>query len=472
MPKPSHLLKQRFAFEPTAGQLRLFDLMDKFLDNKHSSKILILRGYAGTGKTSLIPALVQVLPLFNFKFLLMAPTGRAAKVMSGYTKRSAFTIHKIIFKQVADSGSGLLKFSRLKNYNKHTIFIVDEASMLSEDDNYGQAGVLSQLMDFVFEHPSNKLMLIGDTAQLPPVGQENSPALDKLLIESKFKRPVLEVELTEVMRQQKNSGILINATKLRNQLNSNKVSNKVEIAFETAQFKDVYKMTGEKLEDGLRYSYNKFGEEQTMVVCRSNKSALMFNNHIRMSLLYRQDEVEAGDHLMIVRNNYHYVPTDSPSGFLANGDYVWVKKIVNTEELYGFRFATLEFKLIDLPEAVPFEAKVILDTLQTHTPALTPVQNKALYSAVLEDYSDITNKKLLNEKLREDPYLNALQIKYAYAVTCHKSQGGQWKSVFVDQGYITEEQINKEYIRWLYTAITRASQELYLVNFNPKLFKN
>ncbi len=468
MPQPSHLLKQRFAFEPTAGQLKLFDLMDDFLNPDHPSEILVLKGYAGTGKTSLIPALVEVLPLFNFKYLLMAPTGRAAKVMSGYTKRSAFTIHKIIFKQIADPGSGSLKFSRLKNYNKNTVFVVDEASMLSEDDNYGQAGVLSQLMDFVFEHPTNKLILIGDTAQLPPVGQDKSPALDRQFIEHKFKRSALEVELTEVMRQQQNSGILINATNLRAQLKTNTVN----IQLETKQFKDVYKMTGEKLEDGLRYSYDKYGSENTMVVCRSNKSALLFNNHIRMGLLYRQEEVEAGDHLMVVRNNYHYVPENSPSGFLANGDYLWVKKMVNTEDMYGFRFATLEFQLVDLPEAEPFEAKVILDTLHTHTPALTPEQNKELYAAVLEDYRDITNKKLLNEKLREDPYLNALQIKYAYAVTCHKSQGGQWKSVFVDQGYITEEQINKEYIRWLYTAITRASNELYLVNFNQKLFKN
>lgn len=467
MPIPSHLLKQRFAYEPTAGQLKLFDKMDDFLSLKHPSEILVLRGYAGTGKTSLIPALVEVLPLFNFKFLLMAPTGRAAKVMSGYTKRSAFTLHKIIFRQVADPGSGQLKFKRLKNYYKNTIFIVDEASMLSEDDNYGQAGVLSELMSFVFEHSSNKLILIGDTAQLPPVGQENSPALDRSFLEAKFKRATLEVELTEVMRQQLGSGILSNATELRNQLHTDSVN----IQFETKRYKDVYRMTGEKLEDGLRYSYDKHGPEDTMVVCRSNKSAVMFNKHIRMSILYRQDEVEAGDHLMIVRNNYHYVPTDSPSGFLANGDFVWVKKIVNTEEMYGFRFATLELQLVDLPNAEPFEAKVILDTLHTQTPALTQEQNKELYFKVLDDYQDITNKKLLTEKLREDAYLNALQIKYAYAVTCHKSQGGQWKSVFVDQGYLTEEQINKEYIRWLYTAITRATKELFLVNFNQQLFK-
>ena len=467
MPLASHILKQRFAFEPTAGQLKLFEMMDDFLNPNHPSEVLVLKGYAGTGKTSLIPALVQVLPLFNYKFLLMAPTGRAAKVMSGYTKRSAFTIHKIVFKQVADPGSGQLKFTKLKNYNHNTVFIVDEASMLSEDDNYGQAGVLSQLMSFVFEHPSNKLILIGDTAQLPPVGQEKSVALDKVFIESKFNRPALGVELTEVMRQQKDSGILINATQLRNQLNTEKV----DIKFETKQFKDVYRMTGEKLEDGLRYSYDKYGPEDTMIVCRSNKSAVLFNKHIRMSILFREDEVEAGDHLMIVRNNYHYVPPDAPSGFLANGDFVWIKKMVNTEEMYGLRFATLELRLVDLPDAEPFEAKVILDTLHTYTPALSQEQNKELYFKVLEDYADITNKKLLNEKLREDPYLNALQIKYAYAVTCHKSQGGQWKSVFVDQGYLSEEQINKEYLRWLYTAITRATKELYLVNFNQKLFK-
>jgi len=468
VPSPSHLLKQRFNFEPTAGQLRLFDMVDNFLNPAYLADILVLKGYAGTGKTSLLPALVKVLPLFNYKSLLMAPTGRAAKVMSGYTKRSAFTVHKIIFKQVADPGSGLLKFNKLKNYSRNTVFIVDEASMLSEDDNFGQSGVLSELMQFVFEHPSNKLMLIGDTAQLPPVGQDKSAALDKVFLETNFKRLVLEVELTEVMRQQQESGILNNATSLREQIKMDKVN----IQFETKQYKDIFRMTGEKLEDGLRYSYDKYGPEDTMVVCRSNKSAVLFNKHIRMSLLYRQDEVEAGDHLMIVRNNYHYVPSNAPSGFLANGDFVWVKKIVSEEEMYGFRFATLELQLIDLPDSDSFEAKVILDTLHSHTPALTTEQNKELYFKVLEDYQDITDKKIKNEKLREDPYLNALQIKYAYAVTCHKSQGGQWKSVFVDQGYITDELINKEYLRWLYTAITRATNELYLVNFNQKLFAN
>lgn len=321
MPSPSHILKQKFPYEATAGQLRLFDTMDDFLDPNHPSDVLVLKGYAGSGKTSLLPALVKVLPLFNYKSMLMAPTGRAAKVMSGYTKRTAFTIHKIIFKQVADPGSGQLRFKRVKNYNRNMVFIVDEASMLSEDDSFGQSGVLSELMQYVFEHPSNKLILIGDTAQLTPVGQEKSVALDPGFLENNFKRSILEVELTEVMRQQQESGILINATKLRKQLGVEPIA----IGFETKNFTDVFRMTGEKLEDGLRYSYEKYGPEETMVVCRSNKSAVLFNKHIRMSILYRQDEVEAGDYLMVVRNNYYYVPPNAPSGFVANGDFVWVK---------------------------------------------------------------------------------------------------------------------------------------------------
>ncbi len=468
MPKPSHLLKQKFAFEPTAGQLALFEQMDNFLSPHHASQVLVLKGYAGTGKTSLIATLVQVLPLFNLKYMLMAPTGRAAKVMSGYSKRTAFTIHKIIFKQVADPASGLLTFKRVKNYNKHTIFMVDEASMLSHTKEYGTEGVLASLMEYVFEHPSNKLILIGDTAQLPPVGQLDSPALDSHLLASFFKKEVLKVELTEVMRQQADSGILLNATRLRNQLKKNTPT----ICLQTQGFKDVFKMTGEKLEDGLRYSYDKFGPEETMVVCRSNKSAVLYNKHIRTAILYRQDEIEAGDYLMVVRNNYHFVPDNTPSGFLANGDYVWVKKIINTEEMYGFRFATLELQLVDIPGAQPFEAKVILDTLHTHTPALSPEQNKELYARVLEDYPEVTSKKQLHKELRANPYLNALQIKYAYAVTCHKSQGGQWKSVFVDQGYLTDEQVNSEYLRWLYTAITRATEQLFFVNFNPVFFQS
>lgn len=467
MPLPSSLLKQKFEYEPTSGQLKLFEKMDAFLDKKHSSQVLLLKGYAGTGKTSVVASLVQILLLFNFKYMLLAPTGRAAKVMGGYSQRTAFTIHKIIFKQIADPTSGKIKFARVKNYNKNTLFIVDEASMLSYSSDFGAKGVLWNLMEYVFEHPSNKLMLVGDTAQLPPVGQSDSPALDSEVIANAFNKQVLEVELTEVMRQQINSGILNNATSLRTQLQLPKVN----IKLQTQGYSDIYRMPGEKLEEGLRYAYDTFGPEQTIVVCRSNKAAVQYNNHIRLGILYRQDELEAGDHLMIVRNNYFYVPDDAPSGFIANGDYVWVKKIISTEEMYGFRFANLELQMLDTPNALPFEAKVILDTLHTNSSALTPEQNKELFDKVLEDYPEVSSKKKLQEILKSHPYLNALQIKYAYAVTCHKSQGGQWKTVFVDQGYITEEHLTHEYIRWLYTAVTRATEQLFLINFARTFFK-
>ena len=427
---------------------------------------MILQGYAGTGKTSIVSALVKTLPLFNYKYLLLAPTGRAAKVISAYTERAAFTIHKIIYKQVADPKSGQLKFRRVKNYNKNTVFVVDEASMLSEGNSFGEIGLLQDLLAFVFEHNSNKLLLIGDTAQLPPVGQTFSAGLDRQHLQDTTGKKVLFAELEEVMRQNESSGILKNATELRRSL----ADNELHIRLRTNGLDDIFQMSAERLADGLNYAYAKYGMQETIVVCRSNRDAVQYNKHIRDQLLFRSEEIEAGDILMIVRNNYFYVPDDAPSGFLANGDFVEITKVVSFEEIYGLRFATLRLQLINDHEPDPFEAKVILDTLHTNSPALTQEQNKELYEAVLEDYTDISVKKELNEALRLDPYLNALQIKFAYAITCHKSQGGQWQAVFVDQGYLTEELINKEFIRWLYTAITRATDQLFLINFHNDFF--
>ena len=427
---------------------------------------MILQGYAGTGKTSVMSALVKTLPLFNYKYLLLAPTGRAAKVLSSYTQKSAFTIHKIIYKQVADPKSGQLRFRRVKNYNKDTIFVVDEASMLSEGNSFGETGLLKDLLAFVFEHNSNKLLLIGDTAQLPPVGQTFSAGLDKQHVEDVTGKKVLFAELNEVMRQNESSGILMNATELRKIL----VADKLDIRLRTNGLEDIFQMSAERLADGLNYAYDKFGMHETIVICRSNRDAVQYNKHIRDQLLFRSEEIEAGDMLMIVRNNYFYVPDDAPSGFLANGDFVEIRKVVSFEELYDLRFATLRLQLINDQESEPFEAKVVLDTLHTNSPALTQDQNKELYEAVLEDYTDITDKKELNEALRIDPYLNALQIKFSYAITCHKSQGGQWQAVFVDQGYLTEELINTEFVRWLYTAVTRATTQLFLINFHKDFF--
>jgi len=466
LPNPSSILQQKFPYTPTEGQQKLFLVFDSFIDKKKDNRLMILQGYAGTGKTSVMSALVKTLPLFNYKYLLLAPTGRAAKVLSSYTERSAFTIHKIIYKQVADPKSGQLKFKRVKNYNKETVFVVDEASMLSEGNSFGENGLLKDLLAFVFEHDSNKLLLIGDTAQLPPVGQTFSPGLNKQHVEDATGKKVLFVELNEVMRQNESSGILLNATNLRRVLGEDELN----IRLRTNGLGDIFQMSAERLADGLNYAYAKFGMHETIVICRSNRDAVQYNRHIRDQLLIRSEEIEAGDMLMIVRNNYFYVPDDAPSGFLANGDFVEITKVVSFEELYGLRFATLMLQLINDQASEPFEAKVILDTLHTNSPALSQEQNKELYGAVLEDYTDITDKKELNEALRIDPYLNALQIKFAYAITCHKSQGGQWQAVFVDQGYLTEELINTEFVRWLYTAITRATKELFLINFHKDFF--
>lgn len=427
---------------------------------------MILQGFAGTGKTSVVSALVKTVPLFNLKFLLMAPTGRAAKVLSAYTNRTAFTIHKIIYKQVADPKSGQLRFRRVKNYNKNTIFIIDEASMLSEASEFGNSGLLHDLVTFVFENTSNRLLLIGDTAQLPPVGQSYSAGLEKAYLEKITGKKVLFTCLNEVMRQNADSGILGNATGLRLSLDRENS----DIRLNTSGLSDVFRMSADRLIDGLNYAYDKYGLDETIVICRSNRDAVLFNKHIREQLLFRTEEIEAGDKLMIVRNNYFYVPEDAPSGFLANGDFAEIMKIRSFEEMYGFRFADLELQLINGSDAQPFEAKVILDTIHSHSPALTTEQNRDLYNAVLEDYEDIADKKELKATIVNDPYLNALQVKFAYAITCHKSQGGQWNAVFVNQGYLTEERINKEFTRWLYTAVTRAKEELYLVNFHPRFF--
>ena len=466
MPNPSSILQQKFPYTPTKGQHDLFLAFNSFIDKKQDNSLMILQGYAGTGKTSVVSALVKTLPLFNYKFLLLAPTGRAAKVLSAYTERAAFTIHKIIYKQVADPKSGQLKFRRIKNYNKNTVFVVDEASMLSESNSFGEIGLLKDLLAFVFEHNSNKLLLIGDTAQLPPVGQTFSAGLDRQHLQDTTGKKVLFAELDEVMRQNESSGILKNATELRRIL----VADELNIRLQTNGLNDIFQMSAERLADGLNYAYAKYSMHETIVVCRSNRDAVQYNKHIRDQLLFRSEEIEVGDILMIVRNNYFYVPDDAPSGFLANGDFVEISKVISFEELYGLRFATLRLQLINDHESEPFEAKVILDTLHTNTPALTQEQNKELYETVLVDYADITGKKELNEALRMDPYLNALQIKFAYAITCHKSQGGQWRAVFVDQGYLTEELINNEFVRWLYTAITRATDELFLINFHNDFF--
>lgn len=464
--RPEELLRQHFPFEPTADQARLFKKLDEFISAKTTNReVFMLKGFAGTGKTTVVSALVKILNRFGYKYVMLAPTGRAAKVMAQYSGIPASTIHKKIYRQTANPYSEGLAFTRQPNKLGDTIYIVDEASMISDEKAFGDNGLLQDLMNYVFEKKNNKLLLIGDTAQLPPVGQSLSPALDAAYLTTNFRCNVHEIELRQVMRQAQASGILMNATDLRNKLQEEKPDLKIQ----TRGFRDIFAMTGEKLEDGLRYAYDKFGIENTTVICRSNKNANLYNQHIRRQIFFHEDEISAGDYLMIVRNNYFWLPKESDIGFMANGDFVEITKIRKYEEMYGFRFAEVQIRFVDNPKEEEVEVKIMLDTLYSEAPALSADQNKALYAEVLKDYSDLGTKKERAQQLKKNPYLNALQVKFAYALTCHKAQGGQWPAVFLDHGYLKDEMITPEFTRWLYTAVTRSSEQLFLVNFSKEL---
>lgn len=467
---PSDLMLMQGNITPTQGQYKLLKLWDNFILNRTTDRLtFLLKGYAGTGKTTSLSLLVKILPQFGYKVVMLAPTGRAAKVISTYTNRKATTIHRVIYK-AADTETGRFVFELTTNYNRNTVFIVDESSMITDERDIGGNSLLSDLIEYVFdteEFPNNKLILIGDTAQLPPVNATLSPALEMEYLLKNFRLEVTEHLLTEVMRQEQKSGILENATFIRNQI----AAQEVKIKFETKIYKDIYRMTSEKLEDGLRYAYRKYGVENTIVVCRSNKAAVQFNQYIRNQIHFKEAELVAGDYLLIVRNNYTWLPQDSPAGFLANGEFVEVMKVIRFEEKYGFRFATLSLRLLDYPDHAYFEATVHLGTLSAYEPNLSQEDYRKIHTAVQEDYAHIIKPREKFQQIKKDAYLNALQVKFAYAMTCHKAQGGQWDIVFVEQGYLTEQMMNIEFLRWLYTALTRAIKELYLVNFHANFFE-
>lgn len=464
---PSQLLLKKFKHEPTSGQARLFTLMDDFLKDEDKDRhIFVLKGYAGTGKTTFVSALIKVLAKFGWKSVLLAPTGRAAKVMANYSKRKAQTIHKKIYKQTEDSYSGNFVFERQKNYHEGTLFIVDEASMIADRREFGRDSLLHDLIEYVFEGDENKLMIIGDEAQLPPIGMEYSPALNGEHLANQYFSDVMVHSLTEVTRQQKDSGILANATKIRESLSDEKPA----VRFDTKTFKDIYRMTSERIEDGLRYAYDKYGQENCTVITRSNKNAVQYNQYIRNRIHSLENELEIGDILMVVKNNYSVLDEASEAGFIANGEFAEVTHLGREEEMHGFRFQHVSMKLVDYPNDPEFDTMIILDTLNSHSPNLTREESKQLYESVLKDYFWVKSKKERAELLAADQYLNALQVKYAYALTCHKSQGGQWDAVFVDQGYIPNNTIDHDYLRWLYTAVTRGAKEVFLVNFNSGFY--
>lgn len=463
--KPSALIKARFPFELTKSQEAALLAMDQFLlDKEVESRTLIMRGYAGTGKTTLLGALIRTLPKLNYRVQLLAPTGRASKVMSQYSGKSALTIHKRIYSPEYDS-QGNVYYVLQRNSFKNTIFIVDEASMIGNQAEYGGRGLLAELIKYVFEDQSNKLILAGDVAQLPPVGSQVSPALEPELLANTYGLSVTMCELTEVVRQMQASGILTNATQIRAWQAQNPLPIQPKIV--TLGFNDIYRMQASKLQDGILYSYEKFGVDETVVITHTNRMANQINQLIRTHILWRENELESGDRVVIVKNNYLIKTGDDNEGnFLANGDLAIVKKVLDVEEIYGLRFAEIELQLSDVALEDTVTGKAILNVLNVDAPALLPEQQDALRRAILEELSEdfIT----LEEALQTNQYINAIQIKYGYALTCHKAQGGQWDAVFVDTSILANPKIDMpEKLRWLYTAITRARKELYLINLPP-----
>ena len=459
-------IKDNFKFSPTKQQNQVITLLSDFLSSRKDKDAFLLRGYAGTGKTSLVGALVKALVELKQKVILMAPTGRAAKVFSSYADYPAFTIHKQIYRE-KKFGADVRSFDLCPNTNRNAIFIVDEASMIANQGlsgvSFGSGCLLDDLINYVYNDLNCKLILMGDTAQLPPVGEELSPALlsDHLV---GYGLTVQEFELTDVVRQDVESGILVNATRLRNNLMDEQIQQLPTIQVKGLQQVDY--LSGRDLIDTLSSCYSNYGMEESIVICRSNKRANLYNRGIRASVLYREDELNTGDLLMVNKNNYYWSKEYKELDFIANGEIVKVKRLGSTYELYGFRFADATISLPD-HESYEIEVKLLLNTLHTETPALSRNEQEKLFQAVLEDYADVRLKKDRIKKIKEDPHFNALQVKYAYAITGHKAQGGQWSAVFIDQGYMSEEYLNADYFRWLYTAFTRATDHLYLVNF-PK----
>lgn len=445
--------------------------MARFLYDSDPRSAFLLRGYAGTGKTSLISALIQTLPSLRVSSLLLAPTGRAAKVISAYSNRPAYTIHKKIYMTVTDA-SGAVRTVRGINKHSYTLFIVDEASMIGLEPTSTRQSLLEDLIDYVYDGNHCRLMLIGDSAQLPPVGQSESPALDERYLSSAFSLNVISAELTEVVRQKQLSGILAGATALRSQITSLVAGDEARMPLFSPNGVDVIRLAGEDLMETLYREYGDFALDQVVVICRSNKRANLFNQGVRNNVLFREEEVNAGDYLMVVKNNYFWLDEESTIGFIANGDIVEVLSVRNVQELYGFRFADATVRFVDYPDEEPRDCKLLLSTLYSESPSLTSDEANLLFNNVMEDYADLPTKAERLRELRANPYFNALQVKFAYVLTCHKTQGGQWRTVIIDQGFLPPDmQLDREYLRWLYTAFTRATDRVYLLNFEPRFYE-
>jgi exodeoxyribonuclease-5 len=461
-------LVQSFGFEPTDGQFLVMYHLSAFLLSQKENPTYILKGYAGTGKTSLVKTLVRTLPYIGMKYVLMAPTGRAAKVLSSYTGRDASTIHRRIY-QTKTLPDGSFRITRAENKYKNAVFIVDEASMIGEQKEFGGTSLLDDLLSYVFSGDNCRLLLIGDTAQLPPVESQQSPALNCEYLKSEFPITAATFELTEVKRQALESGILYNATDIRQLLSQNLYEYELPL-FHLQGFDDIQKIEPEAFEEMLHNAFSSSSDNEAVIVCKSNKRANMFNQAIRGRILNIEGEIATGDKLMIVKNNYFWAEGNDVMSFIANGDMAEIRKIKHFEEMYGFRFADVELSFTDYQDQPNIEAKILLDTLYSNSPSLTEEENKKLFSAIEEDYMDIPNRRERYKEMKKNPWFNALQVKFAYALTCHKTQGGQWSTVFIDSSLNQKETLEVEDLRWLYTALTRAQERVYFVNFKEAFF--
>jgi len=458
-------LQNNFGFEPTTDQALALQMLSQFCLSMTPRECFLLKGYAGTGKTSLIRSLVKTLPNYKRKTALLAPTGRAAKVMGQYASKPAFTIHKYIYRPMQDGGGGL-QFNLRENKASNTVYVVDEASMIHDGSPEGGSSLLNDLFRFVSEGVNCRLIFVGDMAQLPPVGLQESPALDASYLKVHYGWQPFEIEMKEVMRQVEGSQILQNATLIRKM--------QLEGDFDIPQIthgEDVVRLLeGFEVEDALNDSFAG-GRENTAVLVRSNKRASLFNQQIRARILWQEDEISVGDYLMVVKNNYFWLPEKSKAGFIANGDTIELLELQQIKELYGYRFAHVKVRLVDYPDEPPLETVLLLDVLDKPAASLSWKESGDLYKTVMQDYAEIPQKYLRHKKTQENPYYNALQVKFAYAITGHKAQGGQWDYVFIERPWLPGN-ADLDYLRWLYTAFTRAKKKVYLLGFTPEYFND
>lgn len=466
------LLSKDFPHTTTAKQDITLQLLSQFVLDNNENSLFLLKGYAGTGKTTLVGTLVKNLSKVKKNHILMAPTGRAAKVISNYSNKEAFTIHRKIYYPKSNTSGGV-SFTLQVNKHRNALFIVDEASMIPDINQdaklFENGSLLDDLMQYVYSGHQCKLLLIGDTAQLPPVKLDISPALNPQTLENYYNKEVTTIELDEVVRQQQESGILFNATRIREVLEHGSYES---LKFNIARYPEITRpQDGQEVMDAINDSYSQNGNEGTVIIVRSNKRANLYNQNIRNRILFQEEELSAGDYLMVVKNNYFWLPPQSEAGFIANGDIVEILAIKSFRELYGFRFAEVSVKMVDYPKMKPFDTVIILDTLSSESPSLSYDESNKLYEEVKNDYADIKSNYKKFISIKQNKYFNALQVKFSYAITCHKSQGGQWDTVFVEQPYLPNG-MDKEYARWLYTAITRAKEKLYLLGFKDDFFIN